>query len=119
MVFTGPFSVLTDNFLLMAQLANNPHDIPFVPFLKKALNVENLPPYTGACVFGDISVYFSSPDDLQDLYFHKNAAYSKHWTERAFGSPLMENNIASMETEPPLYAKKRKALSSAFFKNRV
>ena len=31
----------------------------------------------------------------------------------------MENNIASMETEHPLYAKKRKALSSAFFKNRV
>ena len=63
-MFSGPLAVINDNFLLMAQLASNPFELPFVPFLKKALNVENLPPYTGACVFGDVSVYFSNPDDL-------------------------------------------------------
>ena len=33
--------------------------------------------------------------------------------------PMLYNNIVSMETEDPLYKSKRKALSSAFFKNKV
>lgn len=57
---------------------------------------------------------------LDDLYVKKNPYYSKHEIERQSGQPLLGgDNIVTMETENPLYPAKRKALSQAFFKNKV
>ena len=50
----------------------------------------------------------------------KNPNYSKHELERQAGAPLVgKHNIVTLETENPVYAPKRKALSQAFFKNKV
>ena len=39
--------------------------------------------------------------------------------ERHIGAPFFTKNIISMDSEDPLYKKKRKALPGAFFKNKV
>ena len=49
----------------------------------------------------------------------KNQYHTKHENERKFGRPLLYNNIVSMDTADPLYKKKRKVLSSAFFKAKI
>ena len=64
-------------------------------------------------------LFFNDPDALQDIYVNKNSAFTKHELERRFGVPLLFNNIVNIDTDDPSYHKKRKALSSAFFKNRV
>ena len=87
--------------------------------MKKALNVDDLPPHAGLCMIGEVMLFFSDPDALQDIYVNKNAAYTKHETERKFGAPMFYNSIVAMETEDPQYRTKKKALSSAFYKNRV
>ena len=111
--------MITDVFRVIMQAASNRHDIPIVPAIKKALNVDHLPPHAGLCMMGEVMLFFNDPEALQDIYINKNAAFTKHEVERKFSAPMFYNNIVSMETEDPQYHTKRKALSSAFFKNRV
>ena len=49
----------------------------------------------------------------------KNAFYSKHEIERQLSKPLLSENIVTLATEHPIYKKKRKALSGAFFKSKM
>ena len=115
----GRFATLYDGIAVIVQSVQNKYDLPFIHMMKKRLGVNRLPPFTGTVVFGMPIVLICDPDALEDLYIKKNAAYSKHELERQFGDPLFKNNIATMVTEHPEYATKRKVLSSAFFKNKV
>lgn len=70
-------------------------------------------------MFGLTAVTFNHPDSLQDIYLTKNSSFSKHEIEAEAGKPLINQNIVFMPTEDPTYKPKRKALSQAFFKNKV
>ena len=118
-VFCGCFPLVSDTIRLIMQSIKNPYDLPVVPYLKKGLGVDILPPFTGAMIFGMPCIFICDPAVLEDLYVKKNALYTKHEIERKFGPPLVYNNIVNMETEDPVYAPKRKVLSSAFFQNKV
>ena len=61
-VFTGPFAIIMDTIYVISQITENPYDLPMIPAIKKALNVEHLPPLTGACIFGEVTIYFTDPD---------------------------------------------------------
>ena len=111
--------MFTDTIRVIMQAASNRNDIPIVPAIKKALAVDHLPSHTGLCMMGEVMLFFNDPDALQDIYVNKNSAFTKHELERRFGVPLLYNNILSIDTDDPQYNKKRKALSSAFFKNKV
>ena len=87
--------------------------------VQKRLGGDHLPPFSGAMLFGMPCILISDVDALEDVYIKKNPAFSKHELERAFGPPLVYNNIVNMETDNPDYSTKRKVLSSAFFKNKV
>ena len=56
---------------------------------------------------------------MEEIFATKNAVFSKHDTKKKLSRPLLYNNIVTMETENPKYKQKRKALSSAFFKNKI
>ena len=62
---------------------------------------------------------FNKADSLDDLYVTKNSAYSKHEIERKMSRPMLQNSIASLETDDPQYKTKRKALSAAFMKSKL
>ena len=64
-------------------------------------------------------VFINDPSLLEEVYITKNKYYTKHEMKREGGKPMLFNNIVSMDTFNPAYAPKRKALSSAFFKNKV
>ena len=99
--FAGPLSVVMDTVRVIVQAAANRHDLPIVPSIKKALNVDHLPSHAGVCIVGEVILLFNDPDALQDIYVNKNAAFTKHEVERKFGLPLLYNNIVSMETDDP------------------
>jgi cytochrome P450 len=59
-----------------------------------------------------------SADQMEEIFVTKNVNFSKQDKKEA-AKPMVYNNIVTMETEDPMYKKKRKAISSAFFKNKV
>ena len=64
-------------------------------------------------------VLINDPQYLEEIYVKKNSFFTKHPSKREGGAPLVYHNIISMDTHTPEYAPKRKAVSSAFFKNKV
>ena len=78
-----------------------------------------MPDVAGIMLFGMPVMFFCNSDALDELYVTKNAFYTKHPIERSASKPLLYNNIVNMDTDDPLYKKKRKALSSAFFKSKM
>jgi cytochrome P450 len=81
--------------------------------------VKNLPKTTGLWLMGTPFVCFNKACSMEEIFVTKNVLFSKHELKRDGGKPLLYNNIVSMETDNPKYKKKRKAISSAFFKNKV
>ena len=51
-VFCGKFPLISDIIRLTVQSAANPYELPLVPYLKKGLGVDKLPPFTGGMLFG-------------------------------------------------------------------
>jgi len=70
-------------------------------------------------IFGYNMVLFNKVECLNDLYVTKNMYTSKHEFEREFFYPLLTTNILLMASDDPEYRPKRKALASAFFKDKV
>ena len=62
--FAGPFSVITDVFRVIMQAASNRYEIPIVPAIKKALNVDHLPSHAGLCMMGEVMLFFNDPEAL-------------------------------------------------------
>ena len=93
--------MITDTVRVIMQAASNRHDIPIVPAIKKALDVDHLPSHAGLCMMGEVMLFFNDPTALQDIYVNKNSAFTKHELERKFGAPLLFNNILSIDTDDP------------------
>lgn len=95
----------------------------FKPFIQELIRQEfpdnNLPRFYGIFLFGNCIVLMNDPTLLQDIYLTKNKFFSKHPMKSEGSAPLFYNDIVTMGTDNPQYLTKRKALSSAFFKNKV
>ena len=97
----------------------HPEELVFMPLLRDFEVNGKLPSKVGMFIMGTPGVYFNEVKHVEELFTTKNANFSKHEIERSFGAPLLNANIVSLQTEHPLYKKKRKALSGAFFKSRM
>ena len=90
------------------------------PMLKKGLGgVTRLPPLVGVCFFGEPMTLITRVEPLQDIYVNKTQYSTKHSTAANYFSYLMPNSILINQTADPLYVKKRKELSGAFFKSKL
>ena len=76
------------------------------------------PPLVGMYTMFNL-VLINDPSLLEAFYVTKNAYFTKHESQRKSGEPLVYNNILNMDTHHAEYAPKRRAVSSAFFKNKV
>lgn len=115
--FSGPFAYFTDAFNILRCIHQRPLE------LSNALHNDHmrdkdgkLPDVMGFHLFGTMGIFFNKPKYVEELLVTKNAYYSKHELQRLATQPLFGATIASLETDHPLYKKKRKALSAAFFK---
>lgn len=88
-------------------------------FLRKALNVEKIPPITGCIFLGAPYVTIGSADYLQDLYINKCQYVTKHDSCRNGLGPLVGKSVFFIGTDAPGLVERRKALSGAFFKSRL
>ena len=114
-----PYSVLLDNFRVAYAAYINPDRMAVGVTLERYYGTRQYPKITGLNMFGLTAVIFNHPDCLEELYLTKNQTYSKHEIEAEAGAPLVISNIVNMKTEDPQYKPKRKALSQAFFKNKI
>ena len=80
---------------------------------------KGLPDKSGLWLMGECYVCFNKASSMEEIFVTKNVHFSKHNMKRDAGKPLLYNNVVSMETDNPKYKKKRKAISSSFFKNKV
>jgi len=73
----------------------------------------------GVSVFGLVILCVNSAECLQDLYVNKNALVTKHSSSSRAWSIIMPQSILFQHTHAADYSDKRKALSSAFFKQKL
>ena len=78
-----------------------------------------MPAAVGFQFLGSPGVAFTKAKQAEEVFLTKNAHYTKHELERAVSKPLMNNNVVNLDTDHPMYKKKRKALSGAFFKSKM
>ena len=64
-------------------------------------------------------VCFNSSDALDELYVSKNAHFTKHEVMRYAERPQTKASMSRMDSDDPLYKKKRKAVSVAFMKSKM
>ena len=118
-VFMSTFPPVGDLIGVFKAVAANPSAMPLKAYIDSHFKGKKRPQFTGMTIFGMNSVVISDPSLLEEVFVKKNAYYTKHPMKRDGGRPLVFNNIVAMDTHHPTYAPKRKALSSAFFKDKV
>ena len=91
----------------------------FQELIREEFPDNNLPRFYGFYLFGNCIVFLNDPSVLQEVYLTKNRFFSKHPMKSEGAAPFFLNDIVTMATDNPEYMTKRKALSSAFFKNKV
>ena len=114
----GMFCVITDIIMFMVYTMRYPYEINFLKMIDLQFG-DNKPDKAGLVIFGMCIVCFNNCESLDELYVTKNVAYDKHAFERDVAKPLINNSIVSMGSEDPSYRKKRKAVSSAFFRSKI
>ena len=78
-----------------------------------------LPAMTGICLPGRNIIVFNTADLLDDFFVKQNASLTKSSIERQAMSMLAGQNVLMMDTFHRDYAKTRKVLSAAFFKQKL
>jgi len=105
---------------VMKSASNQPFELFTIGFEDKMRRADGTqPPVTGMFMFGIMGMFFNKASQVEELFLTKNAFYTKHELERQGGKPLIGANISSLDTDHPMYKKKRKALSGAFFKSKM
>ena len=112
------FCVITDIIMFIVIAMRHPNEINFLKMVDLQFG-DNKPDKVGLILFGMCIVCFNNCESLDELYVTKNVAYDKHAFERDVAKPLINNSIVSMESGDPSYRKKRKAVSSAFFRSKI
>ena len=119
MVFSSNFAFFYDIYRMISYATKYPDQLMLKPLLDDFKVDGKMPGKCGIFFMGVPGVFFTKVKHVEELFTTKNANYSKHEVERSLGRPLLNNNVASMETDHPLYRMKRKALSAAFFKSKM
>ena len=86
---------------------------------EETLKTDKLPPAIGVLFMGQVNLTITSAEMLEDIYINKNAQTSKWFMSRWQFWKIMPSSIVFQPSEDPTYPEKRKALSSAFFKNKL
>ena len=72
----------------------------------------DIPPVSAYHMFGEQVICFNNCSFLEELYVTKNAFFSRHPFAKLGG---LIDNFLSQESDDPMYKRKRKVLSRAFF----
>lgn len=78
-----------------------------------------MPPVAAFSLMGRNYVMFTTVESLQELYVTKNSQVTKYKNMRRNFRHIMDQSIILMDTDKPDYPEKRKALSGAFFKQKL
>jgi hypothetical protein len=85
---------------------------------RRALKSDTLPGANGCCFFfGEPFLWINDPAYLTDIYVNKNMSITK--SPGAYFAGLQDRSIFFDHTKDPVYIKKRKDLSGAFFKSKL
>jgi cytochrome P450 len=119
--FIKPFYPVIGNFLRLCEIMNKRGAIdytPFVPMLKDTFGDANPPDVVVLMAQSQPMVVLNHPACLTDIYVTKNKYFDKDPLGRIiFGSFIGESIVLAASDEK--WAKKRKVLSSAFFKDKL
>ena len=78
---------------------------------------EKMPPVVGL-VGSNIALHFSDPELVNELYTIKNKYFDKHHFTYLLAKPLLGESIL-LVTSSKEWSNKRKALSAAFYKEKL
>lgn len=116
------FSVVRDAQTMKKALDEFPYALSWSRVQLPAMKMkpgDRLPCVLASNIMGRTLLSFTNADILRDLYVNKNQATTKHWVTRLRFHPLIPDTILTQATESPHYLYKRKALSQAFFKQKL
>ena len=85
----------------------------------KEMGLRKLPPLTGYIMFGRPRLSVNSADVLADVYNHKNALVTKSELGLRLFSHFITQGLFFTPTSDPQLGDRRKALSGAFFKQKL
>ena len=93
--------------------------MPWTEILQELFEVSELPPITGLVHLGGvIGLSINTADFLEDIFVNQNKYHTKSEPGRAQFS-IMTQSLNFQKTEDPEYAQKRKAISTALFKQKL
>mmetsp|Transcript_9545 Transcript_9545/g.9149 ORF Transcript_9545/g.9149 Transcript_9545/m.9149 type:complete len:179 (+) Transcript_9545:28-564(+) len=76
------------------------------------------PKVYGVVILGLVSIRIRDPVMLEELYVSKNKFYDKHFFDKQLFYPSIHDSILFSKSDE-LWAKKRKILSAAFYKEKL
>ena len=118
--YTSSFPPIMDTINLIRATKKYPYKFGISALVDMQLeDITERPKIIGVNVLGMHIIMMGDPNLIEDMFIKQNPYYTKHEMKREGGKPMLTNNIVAMDTFDPQYAPKRKALSSAFFKNKV
>lgn len=79
---------------------------------------ERCPPINGFTIGKDVALFINAPELLQEAYVTKNKYFDKHPGTKDKIKVLMNDSLVFQKSDE-LWAKKRKALSAAFYKDKL
>ena len=85
----------------------------------KEMGARKLPPITGYLMFGRPRLSINSAEVLTDVYMHKNSLVTKSDRSLKFFGHFIKTGLFFTQTSDPLFPERRKALSGAFFKQKL
>ena len=120
-VFTGPFACVSNSISMMSIIKNHPTSNFFDILLMENFgdDQKQLPRKLGIWMFGELMIFHNHVDCFTEIFVTKNKYYSKHPMKNENSKPLLLNNMVTMATDHPMYKKKRKSVSAAFFQNKI
>ena len=88
-------------------------------WVKKEMGVRKLPPITGYLMLGRPRISINSAEMLTEVYMHKNTFVTKSDRSIKIFGNFVRNGLFFTPTNDPLFPARRKALSGAFFKQKL
>ena len=112
-------SILKDATILAKLTKEEPGAFPVTKILK-TLYGEKLAPICGlTSIKGGVRLFVTDPVLVGKIFCDYTQYHTKHWSERSKVFFVTPGSIIAAATETPNYHANRKALSSAFLKNKM
>lgn len=100
-------------------IKEEPYTMNWGAMVRKGLKVDVIPPMTGVILFGTPYITINSHKYLQDFYVNNNQYITKHPCVDAEVCAAGGKSLFMTPNEAPKLTELRKALSGAFFKQRL